>query len=196
MQFAYRGQHAKNDNRLLKSVLGLIIMVVAVVLLSTFLHNYVFQAYQIPSSSMSPTIRVNDMLLSEKLSYAFGEVKQGDIVTFYDQTMAIGEEKTLIKRVIAVGGQTIDIHDGNVYVDGVMLDEPYTHGLRTMLPSSSAEVSVQITYPYTIPEGYFWAMGDNRTNSQDSRYFGAVPQSALTGKAFVLYWPFEHFVFF
>ena len=85
-----------------------------------------------------------------------------------------------------MGGQTVDLVDGVVYVDGEPLDESaYTGGK----PSYPLDGPAQIQYPYTVPEGCIWCMGDNRTNSSDSRYFGAVPVSSVTGRAFFTYWP-------
>ena len=91
----------------------------------------------------------------------------------------------LIKRVIATGGQTVDLRDGAVYVDGVRLDEPYTQGK----PSNDLNSGIQ--YPYVVPEGYVWVMGDNRTNSADSRAFGAVNMEDITGRAVFRYWPLD-----
>ena len=91
----------------------------------------------------------------------------------------------LIKRVIATGGQTVDLRDGVVYVDGVPLDEPYTQG------KPSNDLNSGITYPYTVPEGHVWVMGDNRTNSADSRAFGAIPLESVTGHAVLRYWPLD-----
>mgnify|MGYP002149906743 CR=1 FL=1 len=106
----------------------------------------------------------------------------GDIVMFEDPDIP---GRLLLKRCIAVGGQTVDINDedGLVYVDGVALREPYTDGLPTYTLASD------VSYPYTVPEGGLWVMGDNRTNSQDSRYFGAIKESSVTGKAIFIYWP-------
>ena len=95
----------------------------------------------------------------------------------------------LIKRVIAVGGQTVDLRDGAVYVDGEKLDEPYTEGKQSKPLSNSNG----ITYPYKVPEGEIWVMGDNRTNSLDSRVFGSVPVENVTGHAFWRYWPLSSF---
>ena len=97
----------------------------------------------------------------------------------------------LIKRCIAVGGQTVDLVDGRVVVDGVALDEPYTRGLPSE-PLKTA-LGVEVSYPYTVPAGHLWVMGDNRTNSNDSRYFGAIDEDTLTGRAALVYWPFSNF---
>ncbi len=94
----------------------------------------------------------------------------------------------LIKRVVAVGGQTIDLRDGKLYVDGVERDEPYTLGKATE-SLSDITGSAQISYPYTVPEGSVFCMGDNRTNSLDSRYFGPVSVDAVSSKGLFIYWP-------
>lgn len=110
----------------------------------------------------------------------------GDIVTFQDPDPEQGG-RILIKRVIAVGGQTVDLRDGRVYVDDVLQDEPYTRGEPSY--PLTPYYGLTIEYPYTVPEGGLWVMGDNRTNSQDSRYFGAIKESSVTGKAIFIYWP-------
>ena len=187
-------------------VVAFAIMIVAIMGLRTF----VIEPFEIPSGSMLPTIQIGDRIFSEKVTVAFDKMPNvGDVVTF---TNPRDTSETLIKRVIAVEGQTIDLRDGVVYIDGEPLDEEYVHGKPTnpmtsdlsyagAVPSVDAEtgeatlnetgekVSTQITYPYTIPEGYFWAMGDNRTNSADSRVFGPVSAENVTGVAVWRYWP-------
>ncbi len=164
--------------RAVGSVLGTAALVFVFVWLLT---TFVVGAYSIPSGSMEDTIMTGDMIFSEKVSYHFRDPEAGDIVTFEDPEIP---GRTLVKRVIATGGQTVDLVDGQVVVDGVALDEPYTNGL----PSEPLSTST-ITYPYTVPEGYLWVMGDNRTSSQDSRFFGAVSADSVTGRACFVYWP-------
>ena len=123
------GQHADRQSPgILRTFLSLLVMVAFVFGLSWVLRTYVFQAYEIPSGSMEETIMVGDMVFSEKVSYYFRDPEPGDIVTFQDPEIP---GRVLIKRCIAVGGQTVDINDedGLVYVDGVALSEPYTRGL-------------------------------------------------------------------
>ena len=111
----------------------------------------------------------------------------GEIVTFVNPR---DESEILIKRVVAVEGQTIDFIDGIVYIDGEPLDEPYVNGQLTRAMRADGTVQkTDIKYPYTIPEGCFFAMGDNRGNSADSRVFGAVPAENVTGRAVLRYWP-------
>ena len=89
-----------------------------------------------------------------------------------------------------MGGQTVDLIEGVVYVDGVALDEPYTQGEPTA-PLKTAS-GVDILYPYTVPEGEIWVMGDNRMNSADSRYFGSIDEESVSGRAVAIYWPLDH----
>lgn len=184
----YSGDHAtKGSSGILRKLLSVVITVAVIVLVSFLLRTFVFQAYEIPSGSMEDTIMTGDMVFSEKVSYYFDEPEYRDIVTFADPQLP---SRTLIKRVIATGGQTVDLHDGAVYIDGKRLDEPYTDGQETY-PLRTAS-GVTVTYPYTVPAGSIWVMGDNRGNSQDSRYFGAIPIDTVTGKAVFKYWPFDH----
>ena len=185
----YAGEHAESKGSgVLRAIVRLAVMVAVVLGLSWALRTFVFQPYEIPSGSMENTIMTGDMVFSEKISYYLRDPQPGDIVTFQDPEIP---GRVLIKRCIAVGGQTVDLVDGRVVVDGVALDEPYTRGLPSE-PLKTA-LGVEVSYPYTVPEGHLWVMGDNRTNSQDSRYFGAIDESSVTGHAVWVYWPFENF---
>jgi len=184
------GEHADPKSpSILRTFLSLIILLALAVGLSWLLREYVVQPYEIPSGSMETTIMTDDKLFSEKISYYFNDIKAGDIVTFQDTEIP---GRILIKRVIATGGQTVDLIDGYVYIDGVQLEESYVNGERSDPLSATL---TEISYPYTIPQGYLWVMGDHRTNSKDSRYFGAITESSVTGKAWLTYWPFNRFGF-
>ncbi|MRS13020.1 MAG: signal peptidase I [Actinobacteria bacterium] len=158
----------------------LVVMVGLAFLLASGIRAFVIQPYVVPSGSMIPTIEIQDRVLANKFVYRFGDPEPGDIVVLDDPT---GTVPTLIKRVIATGGQTVDLQDGAVVVDGVILDEPYTHGLP------SEPMAIQM--PYTVPVGSVWLMGDNRTNSADSRVFGAVPLADVKGEAVFRFWPLD-----
>jgi len=184
------GQHAAREQSSgLRTFLSIVLMVAVVAIITVCLRLFVFVPYEIPSGSMEDTIMTGDMVFSEKVSYYFRGPQRGDIVTFDDPEVV---NRTLIKRVIAVGGQTVDLVNGKVVVDGVSLDEPYTSGKESH-PLSRTAPGVTIEYPYKVPEGSIWVMGDNRTSSQDSRYFGAIPVSSVTGRAALVYWPFQDF---
>ena len=158
--------------------------VIVAVVVALFVKTYVVTPYVVPTGSMLETIQEGDMLLGECVTLHFEDPEQGDIVTFRSPL----DGETLIKRVVAVGGQTIDLVDGEVYVDGERLDEPYTGGKPTYSLSEYVG-SAGIEYPYVVPEGTVWVMGDNRTDSRDSRYFGPVDVDDVTSRALFIYWP-------
>lgn len=139
------------------------------------------EAVYVPSGSMESTIMTWDRAVVEKVTYRFRGPIPGEIVTLDDPS---GRYDMLIKRVIAVGGQTVDIRDGGVLVDDIALVEPYTRGLLTH-PDT-------LEMPVRVPEGYVWLMGDNRTDSTDSRRFGPQPVTAIHARALAVYWPLEH----
>lgn len=158
-------------------------LVLAAFVLAQGIKAFVVQPFVVPTGSMRPTIMENDRVLAEKITYRFVRKPQaGDVVVFDDP---LGQHPQLIKRVIAVAGQTVDVKDGKVVVDGVPLNEPYTHG-KTTTPGT-------VALPITIPEGSVWLMGDNRPNSGDSRFFGPRPVTTVRGKAFWTYWPPSRF---
>ena len=171
-----------------KEIISWIQIIVAAVIIALVLNNFIIANSRVPTGSMENTIMTGDRVYAEKVSYLFRDPQPGDIVTFQDPEIP---GRVLIKRCIAVGGQTVDLVDGRVVVDGVARDEPYTRGLPSE-PLKTA-LGVEVSYPYTVPEGHLWVMGDNRTNSNDSRYFGAVDEDTLTGRAALVYWPFNNF---
>jgi signal peptidase I len=173
---------AKTERRegdgILRWLLETILLVALAFLLAQGIKTFIVQPYIIPTGSMIPTIEIGDRVLAEKITYRFREPEVGQIVVFDDPT---GQHPQLIKRVIAVGGQTVDIKEGAVWVDGAKLDEPYVHGKVTD-PGT-------VPVPVKVPEGSVWLMGDNRPNSGDSRFLGAQPLSAIRGRAVFTYWP-------
>ena len=139
------------------------IAVIAIALVATFLiRSFVVEPFVVPTGSMESTIEIGDQILAQKVS---------------------------LELVIATAGQTVDLQDGKVVVDGQALDEDYTTGMSW--PLSVQAPGAQVSYPYTVPDGCVWVMGDNRENSADSRYFGPVDRSDLIAVALVRYWPFN-----
>ncbi|WP_051580928.1 signal peptidase I [Pseudonocardia acaciae] len=183
-----------------RRLLGLALTVVA---LAVALPAFVARAYAVPSDSMESTLHgcpgcENDHVLVDKLAYHFGTPRPGDIVVFVVPTSwrnseLPGEADTdFIKRVIAVGGQTVSCCDdrGRVMVDGRALDEPYIHFAPEYGPAVQARFG-----PVRVPDGQLWVMGDNRNDSVDSRApnNGPVPVSDVIGKARMIVLPFGRF---
>lgn len=161
-------------------VLELVAMVGMAFALALAIKAWVVQPFIVPSPSLEPTIMTGDRVLVNKFVYRFHTPRRGDIVVFsnpnYDPVV-----KTLVKRVIAVGGDEIDIRGGKVWLNGKPLDEPYVHGK----PTEPGTVKM----PLKVPQGDVFLMGDNRTNSGDARYFGPQPVTRIEGEAFCIYWP-------
>jgi len=167
----------------LRQIVEFILTLAVAFLVAQAVRTWVIQPFVVPTGSMLPTIQLSDQVLANKFIYRFTAAHRGDIVVLDDPD---GKVTTLIKRVIAVGGQTVDLQNGKVVVNGGALDEPDTHGLPSIPLQGSS-----ITFPYKVPADSVWVMGDNRTDSQDSRWFGAVPMSSVHGRAFFIYWPWS-----
>lgn len=171
--------HSGRRPSTLRWVLETLLLVAVAWLFAQGVRHYVAEPYLIPTGSMVPTIGVGDRVVAEKLTYRFVRPPAvGEIVVFDDPQ---GRHPQLIKRVIATEGQLVLIRDDSVYVDGIQIREPYTHGKPT--------TQGIMRTPVVVPAGHLWLMGDNRTNSGDSRVFGAQPVSAVRGRAFWTYWP-------
>ncbi|PKM83386.1 MAG: signal peptidase I [Firmicutes bacterium HGW-Firmicutes-14] len=157
------------------------IQVIVLALILTFvLRHYVVEAREIPSGSMLPTLEIGDRLLVDKIVFKFDEFERTDIVVFAPPPEAqIGDMKNdLIKRIIGLPGDTVEVRDGKVLINGESLEEPYI----AQKPSYNIG-------PITIPEGAVFVMGDNRNNSFDSHSWGFLPIENIKGRAFWRFWP-------
>ena len=170
------------------------VAIVAVALaLALAARQWVFQTFSIPSESMVPTLDIGDRIVVQKIFWSWHDVKQGDIVVFTRpprDTQCTGPESDdLVKRVIALPGQTIYSAFGKVYVDGRQLPETYLpkpDPLGRPIPGASAQ------HPYKVPAGDFYVMGYNRAVSCDSRYWGPVKGDTIVGKVVLLLWRHGH----
>ena len=171
------------------------------VILALFVRTFVVQAFKIPTGSMENNLLIGDHLLVNKFAYAptatgieravlpIDPISRGDIIVFkYPED----PERDFIKRVIGLPGETVELRNKKVFIDGQPIDEPYVQYLFT--PSDEEgpfDFDVRMKYgPVTVPEGQYFMMGDNRDNSQDSRYWGFLPQEYVKGKALFVYFSF------
>lgn len=170
--------------------------------LALLIRSTVVQAFYIPSGSMEDTLYVGDYLLANKFVFgapfevppfrdplfrfpALREPEPGDIVIFRSKTEP---GRDLIKRCVAVGGQTVEVRDKQLYIDGVAAEMPPL-GKHTDRRVFSSGTSARDNFgPVRVPEDHFFMMGDNRDNSNDSRMFGPVPKQLIRGKAMIIYW--------
>ena len=177
----------KKEESFVRWLIETALLVLLAFILAQGIKTYVVQPFIVPTGSMLPTIELSDYLLAEKITYRFSHRPvAGDIVVFKNPQRD-PSAPILIKRLIAVGGQTVDLKDGAVWVNGTKRDEPYTHG------KPSYPLNPAIHYPFVVPQNSYWMMGDNRTNSGDSREFGPVAESDVIGHAVWTYWPLNHF---
>jgi len=162
-------------------------VIIAVALLGALIIRVVvFQAFWIPSASMTPTLKVHDRILVNKLSYHLHPIHRGDIVVFKrPPNMAEAGIKDLVKRVIGLPGETIQsAPDGQVEINGHVVAEPYLPKGINMGPAIHKQL---------IPPGEYFLMGDNRDDSTDSRVFGPISRHLIVGRAFILMWPIPDF---
>lgn len=169
---------------ILKELLGWIIYILIIIGLTWLVVTFVGQRTGVSGSSMETTLSDGDQLIVDKISYRFRDPKRYDIVVF---PYRYEENTYYIKRIIGMPGETIQIVDGYVYIDGEPLDEHY--GNEVMNKAGTAEE------PLTLGEDEYFVLGDNRNNSQDSRAanVGTIHREDIIGRAWVRIWPFDEF---
>ena len=179
--------------------------IVIAVILALFVRTFVVQAFKIPTGSMENNLLIGDHLLVNKFAFApvssslerallpIGTIKRGDVLVF---KYPVEPDRDFIKRVIGLPGETLEVREKKVYINGSPLEEPYVHFLQP--PSSTSDLNEITSFdvrerygPVTVPADQYFMMGDNRDNSQDSRYWGFLPRELVKGKAVVIYWSYE-----
>ncbi len=180
--------------------------IVIAVILALFIRTFVVQAFKIPTGSMEENLLIGDHLLVNKFVFGpsatalertvlpMGSLARRDVVVFkYPEE----PDRDFIKRVIGLPGETVELRAKKVYINGTPLDEPYVHFLQGPRSGNSefnevTSFDVRERYgPVTVPPNQYFVMGDNRDNSQDSRYWGFLPRELVKGKALVIYWSYE-----
>src|SRR5512138_3058522 len=179
--------------------------IVIAVILALFIRTFVVQAFKIPTGSMENNLLIGDHLLVNKFVVGPTQgsierallpvrpIARGDVIVFkYPEE----PERDFVKRVIGLPGETLEVKNKKVYIDGKPLNEPFVHFLE--LPAAPSELHEVTSFdvpenyaPVTIPPNEYFMMGDNRDNSQDSRYWGFLPRDYIKGRALVIYWSYE-----
>ena len=166
-----------------------VIVAAVAVMMALAVQAYVVKPYRIPSLSMAATLVPRDRVLVNRVVYHLHEPRRGDIVVI--DSSVVG--RILIKRVVALPGETIALADGHVYVNGRRLAEPYVKRVggrpEATLPFTGTGRPWSLEHPYVVPLGHYFLMGDNRSVSDDSRDWGPAPAHELIGEAFCTYWP-------
>ncbi len=185
-----------------KEIIEWIVYFASAILIASLLQSQLFALTTVHQSSMQNTLFEGHMLIMNKIGYCFSKPEKGDIIVFVkneDSSSFIKRYRIfmqdvrlrfkskfrtnrLIKRVIAMPGDKVDIHDGQVYINDSLLEEPYVKGMTP---------GMDLKFPIVIPDGYVFVMGDNRENSMDSRSFGPVSMDSVEGKAMFRVYPFS-----
>jgi len=169
-----------------RAALEIIQALALAVIISVVLNLFVVQVTEVRQRSMESTLLQGDRVLVSKVDYRVGTPERGDIVVFQPTT-----DSTIpyVKRVAAVAGDNIDLRDGDLYINGIKTEYAGAHG-------ATAPQSPAVTYPLKVPADSFFALGDNRLASSDSRSFGPQPDDRIIGKVIVRFWPFDRLRFF
>ena len=176
-----------------KTAIEWTLLVAAALIIAVLIKAFLFQAFYIPSDSMVPTLKTNDRVIVNKLSYHLHGVHRGDVVVFTTPKGPDGKPidptiKDLVKRVIGLPGDVISAKNDQITINGKVLKESY---LSAGTVSNCTSFKAQCFPKGAIPANHYFVMGDNRRNSRDSRYFGAIPKSEIVGRAFVRVWPLD-----
>lgn len=194
-----------STKKIAKEIVSWILSILGAFLIVTLLNSKVFAKVQVQQSSMEDTLFANQQLIIDKLSYNFTAPKQGDIIVFlengekgnilddalstadniislFDNVRDSSEESRLIKRVIGIPGDEVDIRDGYVYVNGIKLEESYVSG---------ETIAAELEFPIKVEENKLFVLGDNRIVSKDSRHFGLIDIKQVEGKAVYRIYPFN-----
>lgn len=165
------------------------------IVLALLIRTFVVQAFKIPSGSMIPTFKVGDRIFVNKFIYgaripfteirlpAMRDPRRGDIVVFVSPE---DKKKDFVKRLIAIGGETVEIRDGRIYIDGKDIQEPLS--IRSVYYYNAGDFGKE-GVSVKVPEDSYFVLGDNSASSRDSRYWGFVSRKSLLGNAICIYWP-------
>lgn len=181
-----RAPKVDKHRKRMRSTIEWLAVIGGALLVALLVRTFFIQAFWIPSDSMEPTLHEGDRVLVNKLSYKLHDVHRGDIIVFKRPERAQSDTpeddiEDLIKRVIGLPGDTIETVDGVIYINDKPLPEPY-------LPPNTRSDQPPVTRQ-EIPDGQYFVMGDNRSNSQDSRWFGPIDEDLIVGRAFVRIYP-------
>jgi signal peptidase I len=180
----------RRRRRLRRALVETGVIIAVAVLLAGLVRTFAFQTFWIPSASMVPTLGVYDRILVQKAFFSWRGVHEGEIVVFSHPPLDDcpgPEEGDLVKRVIALPGQTIYSSGNSIYINGRLLAEPYLPPHDPLGPPIASS-----QHPYRVPPGEFYVLGDNRADSCDSRYWGPLKGSSIIGKVVLTFWHESH----
>ena len=168
-----------------KFIMSFLETVVVALVISVVLYLFIMTPHEVVGRSMDPTYKNGEMLMANKILYKMKKPERGDVIIF-----KYSETQDFIKRIIGLPRETVMLKDGKLYINGNMLDE--SHYLSSSVYTNSGEY-LKEGETITVPEGRYFACGDNRPHSSDSRAFGPIDEKDIKGKAWIVYFPFSEF---
>lgn len=171
-----------------RTIIEYVVLAFVAVAVALLIQAFLVKPYRIPSASMENTLLIGDRVLVDRISWRFSQPERGDIVVFHPPF----DGPVLIKRIIGLPGDGVSLSGGYVYINGRRLVEPYVRrvaGRQEPSEPFSNGLPWSLQEPYTVPAGSYFVMGDNRTDSGDSREFGPIKREQFVGRAFAKYWP-------
>ena len=171
-----------------RTILEYVVLAIVAVAVALLIQAFLVKPYRIPSASMEDTLLIGDRVLVDRISWRFSQPQRGDIVVFHPPF----DGPVLIKRIIGLPGDEISVSGGFVSINGKRLDEPYVrrvNGRQEPSEPFSNGLPWSLQKPFKVPAESYFVMGDNRTDSGDSREFGPIKRAQFVGRAFAKYWP-------
>jgi signal peptidase I len=186
---AVRSDLSQKQRSQMRAIWEWVFVVVVAISAAMLIRVFLFQQYYIDGPSMQTTLMPEDRVLVNKMSYKLHDIHRGDVIVFDRVTNEV-QHDDLIKRVLGLPGETLEIRSCIVYINGVQVDEPYLNPEQTSQVEPSARCGSHTDMaPVVVPEEMVFVMGDNRVQSFDSRDFGPIDSDKVRGRAFVVIWP-------
>lgn len=176
----------------LRTIIEYTLTVVVAIAIALLVQAFVVKPYRVPTPSMANTVEPGDRVIIDRILYGHRDIKRGDIVVFKGPDAVGGQ--VLLKRVVGLPGDVLSVEDGHLLVNGARADESFVRRVDGRVePTQAGPGGVTTPWslqtPYTVPDGYYYVLGDNRTDSYDSRFWGPIPRRTIIGRAVVVYWP-------
>jgi signal peptidase I len=175
-----------------RTLLEYAVTVVVAIVIALAVQAYIIKPYRVPTPSMANTVRAGDRVLIDRILYSHRDIERGDIVVFRGGPAV--DNQVLLKRVVGLPGDVLSIEEGRLMVNGAPADDGYVRPMGegpepTQPGPGGPGAPWSLQTPYEVPPGAYFVLGDNRTDSFDSRFWGPVPREALIGRAMAVYWP-------
>lgn len=176
----------------LRTLIEYVVTVVVAIAIALVVQAFIVKPYRVPTPSMANTVRAGDRVIIDRVLYGHRDIQRGDIIVFKGGEAV--DNQVLLKRVVGLPGDVLSVENGRLMVNGAPSDESFVRRIDGQIEPTQpgpgvASAPWSLQEPYTVPDGYYYVLGDNRTDSYDSRYWGPIARHTIIGRAMVVYWP-------